>query len=203
MKTKILLSALFLFTCFNGFSITHEISANSSARTFSPSSITINLGDDVNFVIASSHDALEVSQGTWQVNGVTSNGGFSVPFGGGLVPASQLPVGIHYYICTSHADSGMKGTIEVVNLTGIDEPKLPANILLAPNPARDYFSITLSDNALVNSNFVLYNLIGKQMMTGKLISKTTTVNINRLNPGMYFVRFEGDRSSTYKLEVRK
>lgn len=203
MKTKILLSALFLYTCLNGFSITHEISANSSQFSFSPSSITINLGDNVNFVIASSHDVLEVSQGTWQANGVTSNGGFSVPFGGGLVSASQLPVGTHYYICTSHADSGMKGTIEVVSSTGINETKLSANVLLAPNPASDYFSITLNDNALLSSNFILYNLIGKQMLTGKLMAKTTTVNINRLSPGMYFVRFEGNRNSAYKLEVRK
>lgn len=203
MKTKILLTALFLYTSLNGFSITHQISANSSQFTYSPSSITINLGDEVNFVLARSHDALEVSQGTWQANGVTSNGGFSVPFGGGLVTASQLTVGTHYYICTPHATFAMKGTIVVVNTTEIDETNFPINILLAPNPASDYFSITLNDNALLSSNFILYNLIGKQMLNGKLMAKTTTVNINRLSPGMYFVRFEGNRNSVYKLEVRK
>jgi plastocyanin len=203
MKTKILLIALLLQASFSGFSITHQISANSSQFSFSPSSITIDLGDEVNFVLASSHDALEVSQSTWLSNGTTSNGGFSVPFGGGLVTASQLPVGTHYYICTSHADSGMKGTITVVGTTGINETKLPVNISLAPNPARDYFSITLNDNALLNSEFVLYNLIGKQMLTGKLMAKTTNVNINSLSPGMYFVRLAGNRNSAHKLEVRK
>jgi len=203
MKTKILLLALFLYTSLSGFSITRQISANSSQFEFSPSSITINLGDEINFALAGIHDAVEISQETWQINGVTSNGGFSVPFGGGLVPASKLTVGTHYYICTNHADSGMKGTIVVTNSTGINETALPVNILLAPNPATDYFSITLNNNALVNSNFVLYNLIGKQMLTGKLMAKTTTVNINRLSPGMYFVRFEGNLNSAYKLEVRK
>lgn len=203
MKTKILLLALFLYTSLSGFSITRQISAGTGQIVYSPSSITINLGDDVNFVLSALHDAVEISQETWQANGVTSNGGFSVPLGGGLVPASKLTVGTHYYICTNHADLGMKGTIVVANPTGINETALPANILLAPNPATDYFSITLNDNALLSSNFVLYNLIGKQMLTGKLMAKTTTVNINRLSPGMYFVRFEGNRNSAYKLEVRK
>lgn len=203
MKTKILLLALFLYTSLSSFSVTHQISASNGQFAFTPSSITINLGDDINFILSTNHNAVEISQETWQANGVTSNGGFSIPFGGGIVPASKLTVGTHYYICTPHASVAMKGTIEVLNTTGINETKLPINILLAPNPASDYFSITLSDNTLLSSNFVLYNLIGKQMLTGKLMAKTTTVNINRLSPGMYFVRFEGNRNSAYKLEVRK
>lgn len=203
MKTKILLLVLFLYTSLSSFSLTHQISASSGQLVYSPSSITIKLGDDINFVLSSNHNAVEISQETWQANGITSNGGFSVPFSGGLVPASKLTVGTHYYICTPHASFGMKGTIVVENPTNIDETALQSNIVVAPNPASEYFSITLNDNALLSSNFVLYNLIGKQILTGKLMAKTTTVNINRLSPGMYFVRFEGNHNSAYKLEVRK
>lgn len=50
---------------------------------------------------------------TWSVNGNTPlSGGFTRPFGGGLLtPSTGLTVGTHYYVCSPHASSGMKGII--------------------------------------------------------------------------------------------
>ena len=69
------------------FSATHTIT--NSGFTFSPSSITINVGDTVNFNLASMHTAREVDQATWNADGTTSNGGFDLPFGGGTVVLTQ------------------------------------------------------------------------------------------------------------------
>jgi plastocyanin len=80
---------------------------------FSPDSIRITFGDTVDFQISSSHNAQEVSLATWNLNQTTPlTGGFSVPFGGGLL--TGLTVGTHYYVCDNHASSGMKGKIVVV-----------------------------------------------------------------------------------------
>ncbi len=89
----------------------------SSGLTFSPSSVTIASGDSVNFSISGSHNVLEVSFATWTTGGTTPLvGGFSRPFGGGLLtPATGLTVGTHYYVCTPHASSGMKGIIIVAS----------------------------------------------------------------------------------------
>ncbi|NDP20162.1 MAG: T9SS type A sorting domain-containing protein [Paludibacter sp.] len=203
MKTKILLTLLIFSISLNSYSVTIQISANSDQFTFTPASVTINLGDEVNFTLSSNHNAVEVSQTVWQDGGTTSNGGFSMPFGGGIVSASKLTLGRHYYVCTPHASFGMKGIIDVVSPTGIEELKLSNHILLAPNPARNYFSITLNDNTLLNSEFTLYNMLGKQLLTGKLTDKTTTVNIDNQAQGIYFVRFKGFNNSAYKLEIRK
>jgi hypothetical protein len=55
-----------------------------------------------------------VSQATWNANGTTPlPGGFSVPFGGGMVLPSQLGIGTHYYVCQAHVSFGMKGKIIV------------------------------------------------------------------------------------------
>jgi plastocyanin len=87
------------------------VTVNSVGFTFEPATVTIRAGDTVNFALTSIHNALEVSKTTWDANGTASNGGFSIPFGGGS-HTFTLP-GIYYYICTAHAALGMKGTVIV------------------------------------------------------------------------------------------
>jgi plastocyanin len=112
MKNKILLSLLLLSISLTGFCTVWTV--NNSGNTFTPATITINFGDTVNFVIAVSHDAREVSQTTWNASGNTAlAGGFQTPFGGGMVLPAQLGVGTHYYVCTPHASLGMKAIIIV------------------------------------------------------------------------------------------
>jgi plastocyanin len=84
----------------------------SSGMTFVPDSLSIKTGDTVRFVLDPIHNALEVSQSSWLANDNTSNGGFSVPFGGGTVVFPG--VGVVYYVCTVHAADGMKGRIFVI-----------------------------------------------------------------------------------------
>ncbi len=88
----------------------HQIT--NSGFSFSPSNITIAVGDTVNFVLDPMHNVVEVSQATWNANGNTSNGGFSLGFGGGTVIFALA--GTYYYVCAPHAASGMKGIINVV-----------------------------------------------------------------------------------------
>ncbi|WP_225154157.1 hypothetical protein, partial [Bradyrhizobium sp. NBAIM08] len=98
MKSKILLSLLLLTAGLTGFCTTWTIT--NFGFTFTPASITINPGDSVNFVIDSAHNAVEVSDTTWNANGNTAlPGGFLTPFGGGLILATQLGTGTHYYVC--------------------------------------------------------------------------------------------------------
>jgi len=89
-----------------------RVTITSPGLTFSPASVTINQGDTVVFSITASHNAVEVSQATYNANGTTAlPGGFSLPFGGGIL--TGLSVGTHYYVCTPHAGAGMKGIIIV------------------------------------------------------------------------------------------
>ncbi len=81
-----------------------------------PATVTINVGDTLSFTLGSTiHNAVEVSQTTYNANGATAlAGGFSVPDGGSAVKVSGLTQGTHYYVCTHHAaSSSMKGQIIV------------------------------------------------------------------------------------------
>lgn len=88
--------------------------------SFSPSSLTIKAGDTVIFSLSNEHNAVEVSLATYNSNGNTSNGGFSVTYGGGTV-IMRNP-GTYYYVCQPHAQVGMKGVITVQAALGIDSP---------------------------------------------------------------------------------
>ena len=107
MKTIILFLIMVLAIPCTSFSKTHTIT--NSGFTFSPSTLTVNVGDTVNFVLENIHNARQVDQSTWDANGNTSNGGFDTPDGGGMVVLNQ--VGTVYYVCKYHASLGMKGTM--------------------------------------------------------------------------------------------
>ena len=195
---KITLSLLLLLISITGFCTTWTITAATNPLVFNPDTITITLGDSVNFVIASVHNAIEVNQSTWDANGNTSDGGFSVPFGGGLVLPAQLTVGTHWYVCSPHAASGMKGVIIVQNNTDIVENQLQANFSVYPNPSSDL--ITIKVNAeLLGSIYRITNLLGISVLTGKLTSVNTIININELTVGLYLLQVGEQKKQTFKI----
>ena len=112
MKLR-LLSCLVLFTIFNSFAQIHTI--NVVGMSFDPDTVTINLGDTIEFGPLAYHNAVEVDESTWIANGTTSNGGFDFPLGspGGYFIADSAKT--YYYVCQPHATMGMKGVI-IVNL---------------------------------------------------------------------------------------
>lgn len=167
MKNILLFLSLSLGAAGLANSTTHTVL--NSGISFSPAAITINLGDTVNFVLESIHNAVEVSQDTWNANGNGSNGGFSVGLGGGIVVPQTL--GIHYYVCAPHSEFGMKGTITVSQTTdaGISpSPATPRKFSLSqnyPNPFNPETEIVfdLAEPGVVSLK--IFNILGAQVAT--------------------------------------
>jgi len=201
MKTRFLLLLLLLPIAISAYSITWQVT--NSGFTFSPAIVTIHSGDDVNFTLDANHNAVEVSAATWNANGSTTNGGFNVAFGGGLVSASQLGVGTHYYVCQPHASMGMKAKIVVVTATDVNEMKTSLNITLTPNPARNIIKITTNENAFIGSDYLLFDQLGRQMLTGQLTDKVTAVTVSQLPAGIYFMRITAQHNETYKIMINR
>ncbi|MCB9255784.1 MAG: T9SS type A sorting domain-containing protein [Chitinophagales bacterium] len=99
----------FLMVGFFALATNHTITA--SGLTFNPANLTISQGDSVTWSVGATHPVLEVSMATYNANGSTGNGGFSIPSGNGF-QVFNTP-GTYYYICTNHIAGGMKGTITV------------------------------------------------------------------------------------------
>ncbi len=197
MKTRILLLTFLLLTSITGFCATITITASSpTIYSFSPNNgdITIASGDIVSFVLNQMHNAVEVSQATWSTNGITPlPGGFEVDYGGGTV--SDLSVGIHYYVCQNHAESGMKGTITVTSL-GLPGNRLVASIALFPNPTADLITIK-GGESILGSAYSIADESGRQVLTGQL--NDTSIDISRLTMGIYFFQIGEERRQSFKI----
>ncbi len=170
-----------------------------SGFSFSPATITITLGDDVNFDLDNIHNAVEVSQTTWAANGNSPlSGGFQTPFGGGQVNASQLGIGTHYYVCSPHASGGMKGTIIVQTATGIADNPKQMIISVYPNPSHSLMTVK-TNNTLTDSRFFITDQSGRKVSSGRLEDETTLVNISHLATGVYFLQVVGQRGHLVKV----
>jgi plastocyanin len=186
---KILLSFLLLVISTVGFCTKWTVI--NSGRTFSPATITINVGDSVVFSISTSHNVVEVSQATWNANGNTALPGFSLPFGGGILLPAKLTAGTHYYVCAPHAADGMKAIIIVENkTTGIAENQLKENITVYPNPTNGKFQITY-ENLSISKNYSLdvYNVNGERIYKSAITTQKSEIDLSNQPKGVYFVKF--------------
>jgi plastocyanin len=194
MKKNLLILA---FAFISGIVFSNKVTISNSGFTFSPADVTINLGDTVVFALAGSHDAVEVSESTWTVNGNAPLPGFSVPFGGGTV--TGLTAGVHFYVCEPHASSGMKGKITVTGPSGIDPAGSFDNyFILYPNPVIEKFSLKSRSSFTGNENptiVEIYNILGMKVyeIQGVNIKDTPEIDLAAFPSGQYIVRISNDK----------
>ena len=189
MKKTLLLITLFFIAAYSRATI---ITVTNSGNSFSPNLITVNDDDTVRFLLASNHDAREVSQATWNANGSTAlPGGFQTPFSGGFVFPVQLTVGTHYYVCTPHANIGMKGRIIVNSTSGIgNNPATAAAITVYPNPFATKVTVEAPGIDLVT----IHNLLGMEITAIAVKSGLSSFELGTaaLGKGVYFFKFYKD-----------
>lgn len=199
---KILLFIVLTSYGFAGFSATFTI--NNSGTTFTPNAITITLGDNVDFVIGGTHNAIEVSLATWTANGNTAlSGGFSTPFGGGTITADKLTLGVHYYVCKPHAAFGMKGTITVLDPTGLADNSRKEDISVFPNPSNGNFNLQINNSqAAKKLDLGIFTLQGKKVYSKSDLQQQDiyTIEIPDLPKGVYILKLFG-RKEIYSRKI--
>ena len=174
-----------------------------SGLTFTPASLTVNVGDTVRWDITSIHNAVEVSEATWNANGSTAlTGGFSIPYGGGMHVFTNA--GIHYYVCQSHIASGMKGTVTVTSTTSTNSPDAVTRELqlhgIAPQPATDLVVVDLQTSRKTSVSVDVFDVSGRKMTEGIERSlgpgaHTVPLRVAGLRSGVYFLRFVSDEQA--------
>jgi plastocyanin len=180
-----------------GFSTTWTIT--NSGNNFNPSSITITLGDDIIFSLSGEHNAVEVSQATYNSGGTTPlTGGFATPLGGGSVSSAQLGVGVHYYVCQPHASLGMKGIITVQTVTDVRNNLSQLNLIVYPNPVNDIMTIKWN-SGLSAAQYNITDQAGRIVFTSTIEDEIAPVDISHLSPGIYFVQIVGIRTESVKV----
>lgn len=195
---KIILSLLLVLIGVTGYAKTWVIT--NSGFEFSPDDISIQLGDSVRFQLAAIHNAIEVTEADWNNN--KNNplvGGFSLPLGGGLVPAEKLTEGIHFYVCGPHASAGMKGKIKVENTTSIRNQPTASALKLFPNPSNGVFQLEM-ENTSTKSNFYInvFDSQGRSVYISRNLEPQSLrqLDLTALGQGVYIVKVS-DGSAIY------
>lgn len=75
--------------------------------------------------------------------------------------------------------------------TAIGENIASADVSLYPNPADDYFTVTIqTENQIDNADFILADVTGREVMNIKVNGQQAIINIAELASGIYFYRIE-------------
>ena len=184
MKRKLLSILVFLL---GSAGFCNTVTITNAGTTFTPSTVTITFGDSVNFSLGSIHNAVEVSEATWNSNGNTTLPGFSTPFGGGFVLPAQLNTGTHYYVCTTHASMGMKGIIIVQNPIGIAESSLKETVSIYPNPASTFLHTCFNNFLNEKIKLTILNVSGEELLSKQIDNGERDIDVSNLQNGLYYV----------------
>lgn len=83
------------------------------------------------------------------------------------------------------------GTLGVLDIDNL-------NIDIYPNPANDLITIRGVEN-LIDPNYIITDLLGKQVLYGKLSNETSLIDISQLDAGVYLLQVGQYRKQTLKL----
>lgn len=187
-----------LFFCFYfPLSYAAAIAITISGFSYTPSSITVNVGDVVTIEASSFHPLLQVSQATWNANGGTQlQGGFNATNNFDLTITASMAGSTIFYVCGNHVASGMKGQIIVNVAAGISENQLREfNFTVFPNPVSFNSWINISTKKAGKINLTLFDLQGRivnHLMNNYLRAGEITMPFNTayLQKGIYLLQIQ-------------
>lgn len=86
-----------------------------------------------------------------------------------------------------------------MNTVGIQENQLSKNTFsIYPNPANDIIHINTS-TSLVNESYAIINTLGQTVLKGKLENERSTIDVQTLQAGVYFLQIGSKQTQSYKI----
>ncbi len=186
-----------LITFFISISLLAQTSHNVdvSSFAFTPSALTIEVGDTVVWTQTSGTHNVNGSISTFSSNPVGFGNG-SVASGGWTYSYVFTTAGDYTYQCDPHINS-MTATITVSESSvSINESKIENGTNVYPNPFTSYLTIALNKE-LINDNssieFVLHDLLGNQVHSiANVNTELTKIETNQLSNGIYIFSFKSN-----------
>jgi len=175
--------------------------ANSCADT-AMVAITVNPLPQLTLSAGTSSYCITHAPGT--LNATPAGGAWSGPgVSGNAFDPAAAGAGTHNVIYNYTDGNGCSNADTLVMLvslcTGIDQPADEhLQFSVFPNPASVHF--TIKANAyLVGATYRLYDVSGKEMLSGQLIPETVLLDVSGLPCGMYLLRIGDDPARAVKL----
>lgn len=80
-----------------------------------------------------------------------------------------------------------RSVVVAPSTTGIEEMVTDGNMALYPNPTSGILNIETNTD-LLNKEYHIYDITGREMMTGKIETEKTTLNVGALSTGIYLLQ---------------
>jgi plastocyanin len=177
MRSALLIYVLFAVGFYSSYAAEHVI--GTAGNSFSPASITVQLGDNVTIQATASHPTTQVSESTWNANG-------TAPIGGGFTGQTSsfsfmiTSLSTIYFVCENHVVShNMKGKITVATTTGVEEGINKIGFRILNNPAGRSVFYEIGSGSYSQSTISFYDLKG-----GLMAVQEITLQNGRLDLGL-------------------
>jgi len=187
---------LFVFALSAVFANATVYTVTTSGMTFSPSTLTINVGDTVKWVCSSSGSLSHTS--TSGSNCTADNKWNSGNLNPGDTYSHQFTAtGTYPYFCTYHCSYGMVGTITVSGSTSgiVAASALKMQFSVSPNPFSSNLSISYTLKQSQNVQISIIDINGKQIANMANDNQTAGLHTLELETskynipsGIYFLR---------------
>ncbi len=167
-------------------SYTVEVTSN----VYTPSSLTINMGDTVVWINKQGFHNVNGTQTTFPNN--PESFGNSTAQGWTFSHVFNKS-GTYNYQCDPHVSFGMTGKVEVTTATSIKDLTARMNeILVYPNPAKEKIYISLDNPENTDIAVQIYSLTGTMLKHSTFLYSNSPVemDISNLKKGAYFIRIE-------------
>lgn len=93
--------------------------------------------------------------------------------------------------------------IVIPRIDTIPEPNGNFSFSVYPVPAAESLTITSSSDVNTDLNFIVFDMFGKKIMSGKILSTDTVIDISELASGIYFIKitYPIDKTLIYKFII--
>ncbi len=98
---------------------------------------------------------------------------------------------------------GVQQPYEIITLAVDDTSVSEKNILLYPNPVRDYVNIDFGKENFQNSKYALFDSQGKMIKTGNLTQQKTELNMATLPASVYLIQIFQDNKNIKAFKIIK
>ncbi len=110
-----------------------------------------------------------------------------------IVPACNCPM-----VCITQPVNPGSYTIQLCAGVGINEIVKESNFLVYPNPAENKINVK-ADATLLGSVYTVYAITGKSVLSGKINSENTIIELGGLSAGIYLFSVGENMNQSFKV----
>lgn len=119
----------------------------------------------------------------------------NVPISGANSQSYSPPAGGIYTVEVSDINGCIIQSFEYSFIyQSVDETIANANVSVFPNPCTQDISLIIDATDLGNCKFVLYNVLGKEMLTETITTKQNKLNVSLLPQGIYYYKVNANNA---------